>query len=146
MSFWSSSTARFRWGIPLTSDRKSSDSTDMSGFRSPASAKMLTTPSDATALETICLMAESRSSCVLCSLGAFFRIAALNRLEEVHVVPYPFRLIVRVRRDAKALVSSITAWRNRSFWGLTSYCRFDLWSLAVFFPFRLQYVVLGRAV
>ena len=40
-----SSTARFRWGIPLTSNKKSSDSTDMSGFRSPASAKMLTTPS-----------------------------------------------------------------------------------------------------
>ena len=45
MSVWSSSTARFRWGISRTSARNSSESSEMSGFWSPAASNTSMTPS-----------------------------------------------------------------------------------------------------
>jgi hypothetical protein len=44
----------------------------MSGLMSPAAVKMSTTWSDATALDTICRMAESRSSLVFPETGVAF--------------------------------------------------------------------------
>ena len=65
-SFRSSSNARFRCGRARTSARNSSERIEMSGFFSPAAAKMSTTWSDETAFETSCRTAWSRSSADRC--------------------------------------------------------------------------------
>ena len=58
-SFCSSSTARLRRCMPRTSARNSSARMETSGLSRPAAAKMSSTPSGATARETICRTAWS---------------------------------------------------------------------------------------
>ena len=85
-SFCNNSTARLRWGIPSTSARNSSDSTEMSGLSSPAAAKMSITPSEATARETIW---RNRQVQVLFRLSFTCRPLGQgrpHRLEETHIV------------------------------------------------------------
>ncbi len=67
----------------------------MSGFFSPAAAKMSMTPSEATALEMIWRIAWSRSSSVLRSPGATLGEHGPHRLEEADVVADAQRLVVR---------------------------------------------------
>ena len=62
--------------MPRTSARNSSERIEMSGFFRPAAAKMSTTSSEATALETICRIAWSSSSSVLRSPGALLASTA----------------------------------------------------------------------
>ena len=80
--------------MPLTSSRNSSDRTEMSGLFSPASAKMSTTPSEATARDTICLMAESRSPVGVWSTADFFKRAALTIWKNLTSFPYSQGLLV----------------------------------------------------
>jgi hypothetical protein len=97
-NFRSSSTARFRWGVPRTSARNSSEKIEMSGFLSPAAAMMSTTPSDATARETICRTAKSSTSSGFASPGARFARTTRIEAELVSVAaPLPaYRLLLTI--------------------------------------------------
>ena len=70
----------------------------MSGFLRPAAAKMSTTSSETTALETICRMAWSSSSSVLRSPGALLASTARTAWKKPTSSRMRERLLVRHRQ------------------------------------------------
>ena len=84
----------------------------MSGFSRPAAAKMSTTPSAATARETICRMAWSSSSSVSRLARRALHERRLHRLEEGDVVADAQRLSCGTA-SANACDSSATARTSR---------------------------------
>ena len=111
-SFRSSSTATFRCGSALTSARNSSDRMEMSGFFSPAAAKMsITSSGAATAFDTNCRMAWSSSSSDL-PLGLAFTSAARTAWKNATSSRMRFASSWAAHR-ANACDSSLTAWQYR---------------------------------
>ena len=86
----------------------------MSGFFRPAAAKMSTTSSETTALETICRIAWSSSSSVLRSPGSALRQHGAHRLEEADVVADAQAPRRCGTASANACDSSVTARSSRA--------------------------------
>ena len=81
----------------------------MSGFFSPAAAKMSTTSSETIALETICRMAWSSSSSVLRSPGALLARTDRTAWKNADIIADAQRFLDAARHRAKAWESSVTA-------------------------------------
>ena len=99
--------------MPRTSARNSSERIEMSGFSRPAAAKMSTTPSEATARETIWRIAMSSSSSVPASPAA--RLASTDRTAWKNATSSRIRMASSWgTASANAWDSSRTARRQRA--------------------------------